>query len=121
MISSYLSFFLSFFIADFELSIFNFHNYTVRLWDAGKGTFLSKQLYVDGDVEQVTSVAISADGQTVVSSSQDGMVRLWKERIPLISFCIRLDWDWGRGARVGISGDGGRWCLVIVRLYNFRT
>ena len=46
----------------------------VRVWDVESGKLLKR---LDGHQEKVLSVAVSPDGRTLFSSSQDGRVRKW--------------------------------------------
>jgi WD40 repeat protein len=50
---------------------------TVRLWRAGDGG-LARTL--QGHTQDVNAVALSADGQVLVSASSDGTVRVWGVR-----------------------------------------
>lgn len=50
---------------------------TIKLWDIRSRRLLRT---IEGHAEAVSEVALSADGQTVASSSLDGTIRLWEAR-----------------------------------------
>ena len=47
---------------------------TVKVWDVGAGR---ERTALTGHTTQVRSVALSADGKTVVSGSYDGTIKVW--------------------------------------------
>jgi WD40 repeat protein len=47
---------------------------TVKVWDAQTGQDL---LTLQGHTDPVSSVAVSADGQRIISGSWDGTVKVW--------------------------------------------
>jgi WD40 repeat protein len=77
--------------------------YAVRILDtrSGKGLFPIK-----GHSEEIRSVAISTDGNRIVSGSWDGTVRLWDARTG--KHLVALEPSPTRVSSVAISDDGGR-------------
>jgi WD40 repeat protein len=49
----------------------------VKVWDAATG---KEMLNLTGHTDSVTSVAISTDGQSIVSGSRDGTIKVWDTR-----------------------------------------
>ena len=75
----------------------------MRLWDAESGTVVSEPLR--GHEDWVTSVATSADGQTVVCNSWDKTVRVWDaESGTAVGEPLRGHEDWVTS--VAMSADG---------------
>ena len=51
----------------------------VHVWDAASGEELAR---FDGHPEAVKALAVSGDGQRVVSSGGDGVARIWELGLP---------------------------------------
>ena len=75
----------------------------MRLWDASSGECVRKLRWQSG---MVRSVALSADGDRIVSGSSDGTVRLWDASSGECVRELRGHTDWVRS--VALSAEGGR-------------
>ncbi|KAG9089255.1 hypothetical protein FS749_001495 [Ceratobasidium sp. UAMH 11750] len=80
---------------------------TVRIWDAQTGDALLEPLR--GHSDEVTCVAISSDGQRIVSGSRDRdrTVRIWDAHTGAELFKMRHG-DWHTVTCVAVSSDGQR-------------
>lgn len=71
------------------------------MWDARSGGSLRS---LKGDTDSVLSVAFSPDGNTIVSGSQDGTIRLWDSRSGKNTKTLTGHTDWVLS--VAFSPDG---------------
>lgn len=91
----------------------------VYVWDLRVGRLLHA---LDGHTDEVTALAFTPDGRTLISGGWDARVRLWDTQSgALIAVLAMLDWV----RHVAVSGDG-RWLGATgkdgtVRLWELST
>ena len=81
----------------------NFGDPTIRIWDADTGKELA---VLRGHTGQVKDLAVSPDGQTIVSASYDKTVRLWNAQTGVERLALRP--GSGPVGSVAMSPDGQR-------------
>src|SRR5262249_56759724 len=81
------------------------HDYLFTLFQSNQRTFGNQHLVAD-PVEKVSSVAVSPDGQRIVSGNLDSTVKVWD--VDTGQATLTFKGHWGSVTGVAFSPDGKR-------------